>query len=95
MPERLQHRYTQDLHADHRDARPRTPFVSALVKDLRSQLEEQYQRFCEQQAMEHELSTPEQFALMSQTELLVLLGDNYNTKDFEFEEEKVCICHNF
>ena len=32
---------------------------------------------------------PEDFASLNQTELLTLLGDSYNPKDFDFEEEKV------
>ena len=87
LSDRLQQKLANDLKSDHRDARPRTPFVNGLIKELRNQLEEQYQAFCEQQAQDHSLQTPEQFALLSQTELLVLLGDNYNTKDFDFEEE--------
>ena len=32
---------------------------------------------------------PEDFASLNQTELLTLLGDSYNPKDFDFDEEKV------
>ncbi len=60
-----------------------------LIRDLRNQLEEQYQRFCEIKANEFDIPTPEQFALMSQTELLVLLGDNFNSNNFDFDEDKV------
>ena len=31
----------------------------------------------------------EDFASLNQTELLTLLGDSYNPKDFDFDEEKV------
>jgi len=39
-------------------------------------------------AAEH-VMTMEEFASLTQTELLVLLGDSYNPKDFDFEEDKV------
>jgi hypothetical protein len=51
-------------------------------------LEDFFQKFCEHLATENNLSSPESFALLNPTELLVLLGDNYNPKDFDFDEEK-------
>ena len=56
---------------------------------MRNLLEETFQKFCELQAQDHNLSTPEEFAVLNQTELLVLLGDSYNPKDFDFDDEKV------
>ncbi len=95
LSEKLSQKYTHDLHSDHKDVRPHTPFISLLVRDLRNQLEEQYQRFCEIKANEHDIPTPEQFALMSQTELLVLLGDNFNSNNFDFDEDKVLLLFYF
>jgi len=59
-----------------------------LQKEYRSHLEDYFEKFCELHAAEH-VMTMEEFASLTQTELLVLLGDSYNPKDFDFEEDKV------
>lgn len=98
LNERLQTKLNQDLHGDrskggssaaahHR--RPKTGFMSALMKEFRGSLEDQFQKFCFQTYQEHDLSAPEDFALLTQTELLVLMGDSYNPKNFDFDDEKV------
>lgn len=51
--------------------------------------EEEFVRFCEAKQKEHELESPEDFANLTQTELLILLGDTYNAKNFDFDDEKV------
>lgn len=63
----------------------------ALMKEYRGMLEEHFQKFCNQTYQDYELAAPEDFALLNQTELLVLLGDNYNHKNFDFDDEKVII----
>ena len=86
----MQQKLTSDLEQRNVvGSRPRSPFISTLVKEYRPILEEHFQKFCESQSNEHGMSSPEDFALLNQTELLVLLGDSYNPKDFDFEEEKV------
>jgi hypothetical protein len=70
-------------------SRPRTPFMSAFCNEYRSIFENEFQKFCEQQYLENGLESIEEFANLTQTELLVLLGDTYNPKDFDFDEEKV------
>ena len=90
LSERLQTLLKSDMQrADKNDSRPRSPFIGSLAKELRAALEDHFQKFCEQQAAEHMLAGAEQFASLSQTELLVLLGDSYNTKEFDFDDEKV------
>jgi hypothetical protein len=78
-----------DLQVDRGQPRPRTPFLKELSKEFRPQLEDEFLKFCEQKRSEHQMESPEDFANLTQTELLVLLGDSYNAKSFEFEEEKV------
>lgn len=89
LNEKLQAKLQADLHADQRGTgRPRTPFMMAATREFRPILEEEYQKFCELQAKELGMQSPEDFAALSQAELLVLLGDSYNPKDFDFDEEK-------
>ncbi len=89
LNEKLQSKLQVDLHSDNRgNARPRTPFMLAANREFRPLLEEEYQKFCEIQAKELGMSSPEDFATLSQAELLVLLGDTYNAKDFDFDDEK-------
>ena len=89
LNEKLQAKLQADLHSELRgNSRPRTPFMLAANREFRPLLEEEYQKFCEIQAKELGLSSPEDFAALSQAELLVLLGDTYNAKDFDFDEEK-------
>ncbi len=90
LNERLQKRLEADLQVDQRgQPRPRTPFLREFIKELKPQLEDEFQKFCELKCMEHQLESPEDFANLTQTELLVLLGDSFNTKSFDFDEEKV------
>ena len=86
----MQQKLNADYHADSRAPRPRSGFINAYTKEVRNLLEEAFQKFCELQAQDHNLATPEEFAILNQTELLVLLGDSYNPKDFDFDDEKVC-----
>lgn len=72
---------------DHR--RPRSGFMTTLMKEFRTGLEEHYQKFCTQLYQEHDLGSPEEFAILSDTQLLMLLGDSYNPKNFDFDDEKV------
>ncbi len=93
ISDRLQTRLNQDLQTssskDVRNApRPRSPFLRELIKEFRPDLEDKYQKFCEQKATEHSLSSPEEFALLNQTELMVVLGDTFNPKSFDFEEQE-------
>ena len=89
LKEALSQQLQTDYYLDPRVSRPRTPFLQAFVKDYRAFFENQFQRFSEIQATEHNLQTPEEFASLNQIELLTLLGDSYNPKDFDFDEEKV------
>ena len=90
LSDSMQQKLELDLKFDARgNNRPRTPFCTQLVKEYQVKLEDFFQKFCEQQSIEYNLSSPESFALLNQTELLVLLGDNYNPKDFDFDEENV------
>lgn len=93
LTDKLQHRLTQDLQLlSSKDVRsiprPRSPFLRELSKELRPDLEDKYQKFCEQKSTEHSLATPEEFALMNQTELMVVLGDSFNPKNFDFDEQE-------
>ncbi len=93
LPQIAKDKLESDMQVDPRGSnRPRTPFFNSLVKEYRGELEDYFQKFCEQQAAEQNLDSAEAFATMSQAELLVSLGDGYNPKDYEFDEEKV---HNF
>jgi hypothetical protein len=90
LPAITKEKLESDMQVDPRGGnRPRTPFFSSLAKEYRSELENYFQKFCEQQAAEQNLGSAEAFATMSQTELLVLLGDTFNPKDFDFDEDKV------
>ena len=89
LNENLGQQLQSDYHLDPRLSRPHTPFLQAFVKEYRAFYEAQFQKFCEMQAAEHNMTNPEEFASLNQTELLTMLGDNYNPKDFDFEEEKV------
>ena len=103
LNERLQTRLQFDMHGDPRDRaavkaaalvptkdrRPRSGFMTTLMKEYRHNLEEHYQKFCNQQFQDHDLTSPEEFAILSETQLLMLLGDSYNPKNFDFEDEKV------
>ena len=91
MNENLGQQLQSDYHLDSRLSRPRSPFMLAFVKEYRTIFETQFHKFSEQQASEHNMATPEEFASLNQTELLTLLGDNYNPKDFDFDEDKVNI----
>lgn len=90
LTEGLMQKLTADLEVDARGGnnRPRTPFMSTFVKEFRNEMESYYQKFCEQQATENSM-TAESFAMLNPTELLVLLGDGYNPKDYDFDEDKV------
>ena len=89
LKEPLGQQLQADYSLDPRASRPRTPFLQAFTKDYRTIFENQFQRFSEIQASEHNMQHPEDFASLNQTELLTLLGDSYNPKDFDFDEEKV------
>lgn len=67
--------------------RPKTPFMLAMIREFRGGLEEMFQKFCEKYATEFNLSNSEEFALLSQSELLTILGDSYNPKDFDFDDK--------
>ena len=89
LKETLGQQLQADYVLDPRVSRPHTPFLQAFVKDYRAFFENQFQRLSEIQASEHNMPHPEDFASLNQTELLTLLGDSYNPKDFDFDEEKV------
>lgn len=89
LNDRLQQKLNTDLQTEQRGgSRPRTPFMSSFIKEYRSLFEEHFQKFCEQQAQDHNMQNPEDFALLNQTELLVILGDTVNLNDLDFDEEK-------
>ena len=89
LEEKLQTRLQTDLHSDTKgNTRPRSPFMQAAIKDFRAELENEFHKFCETQAKELGLQSADDFGNLSQSELLVLLGDTYNPKDFDFDEEK-------
>ena len=67
--------------------RPRSPFLKELSKELRPELEDKYQKFCEQKSLENSLNSPEEFSMMTQTELMVVLGENFNPKNFDFDDQ--------
>lgn len=89
LDEKLAAKLQAEIQTDNRgNSRPRTPFMLAANREFRPLLEEEYHKFCEIQAKELGMSSSEDFAALSQAELLVLLGDTYNAKDFDFDEEK-------
>jgi hypothetical protein len=59
-----------------------------VLKEFRPELEEQFQIFCEVKAKEYEIKSAEDFAQLTQSELLVILGDTFNAKDFYMDDEK-------
>lgn len=63
--------------------------MTTLMKEYRGQLEENFQKFCSQQYTEFDQNSPEDFANLSETQLLMLLGDSYNPKNFDFDDDKV------
>jgi hypothetical protein len=69
-------------------SRVSSPFVVALTKEFRPELEEQFQTFCEIKAKEYDIKSAEEFAQLTQSELLVILGDTFNAKDFYLDDEK-------
>ena len=89
LSEKLQKKFESDMKTVNRgQPRPRTPFFKELVKEFRPMFEDEFVRFCEAKQREHELESPEDFANLTQTELLILLGDSYNAKNFDFDDEK-------
>ena len=90
LSDHLKKTLESDMQFDPRGGnRPRTPFMSAVIADYRGELENMFHKFCEQHAAENFLDSAETFAMLNTTELLVLLGDGYNPKDFDFDEDKV------
>lgn len=98
LNERLQHKLNADMQqpngAPDRNARPKSGFMSTVMKEYKNQLEVEYHKFCQQLAFENNLNSAEEFAMLNQTQLLVLLGDNYNPKNFDFDEDKVSMNSN-
>lgn len=89
LSDALQTRLAADIASDKRgNGRPRTPFFNSANKDIRPSLEDEFEKFCDMNAKELGLSSADDFAALTQSELLVLLGDSYNPKDFDFEDEK-------
>jgi hypothetical protein len=93
LSERLQNRLNQDMQiSSSKDVRsqprPRSPFLKELIKEFRPDLEDKYQKFCELKAAEYGTGTPEEFALMSQSEIQNLMGDSFNPKNFDFDEQE-------
>jgi hypothetical protein len=92
LSDNLQQKLETDLQSTQRGlSRPRTPFMSAFCNEYRSIFEDEFQKFCEEQYLQSNLESIEEFANMTQTELLVLLGNTYNPKDFDFDEDKVLL----
>jgi hypothetical protein len=80
----------QLLQLDQRvkSGRPDTQFLTGLVSEYQPMFEDYFYQFCQQQAAEHDIKTAEEYACLTQTELLILLGDNYDPNDFDFDDEK-------
>ncbi|CAF0814981.1 unnamed protein product [Brachionus calyciflorus] len=89
LSDRLKQKLKSETPSDYRGLnRPKTPFMNGLIREFRNVLEESFQKFCEQYSVDYNVGSAEEFAMLTQSELLTLMGDSYNPKDFDFDEEK-------